>query len=83
MRDDRLTEAWQLLNGGDWWGGGDSIAMLNLEIEGGFTARARQDSRTLRESLVELHQILAEAGQAGEDATLIAAELRKWVASRM
>jgi hypothetical protein len=74
-------EAFRFVNGDDWWVGGDSIAAIDLAIDGGFSLRARRDARQLRADLVRLHGLAATRGQGHPTGALVVAQFRKWEAS--
>ncbi len=74
---------WDLLNSNEWWGESGSVCQVDLAIQSGFTAEGREDSRRLRGWLIEVHDALLEQGINNPRASLIAAEFRKWAASRI
>lgn len=74
---------WALLNSDEWWGASGSICQVDLAILSGFTAGGREDSRRLRNMLIEVHEALLAQGIDNARANLIAAEFRKWTASRI
>jgi hypothetical protein len=65
----------------EWWGDTDSVAAVDLAIEGGFSPQARRDAASLREALVDLAQGMADRGVRDPTAGIVAAQLRKWLAS--
>jgi hypothetical protein len=69
------------LDGEDWWTGRRSISAVDLAIHGGFTSRARQDSRRLRDALIRIHDAMRAEGRDNPEAALIAAQFRKWLSS--
>jgi len=74
---------WALLNSDEWWGESGSICLVDLAILSGFTTEGREDSRRLRGMLIEVHDALLAQGIDNPRASLIAAEFRKWTASRI
>jgi len=74
---------WSLLSSDEWWGESWSICQVDLAILSGFTAEGREDSRSLRGLLIEIHDALLAQGIDNPRASLIAAEFRKWTASRI
>jgi hypothetical protein len=77
------ARAFAAVRGDDWWGDKDSIATLDLGLDGGFSPEARLDGRRLRAALVAIEEEIASQGQSSPQARLVAAQFRKWLASQV
>lgn len=74
--------ALRVVSGDDWWGGKDSIAAVDLGLDGGFSPEARRDGQRLRATLVAIEETLASVGGSNPQAQLVAAQFRKWLVSQ-
>lgn len=72
-----------LVNSGEWWDGSDSVAAIDLAVDGGFTPRARADAQALRGALVEVFTTLLAYGERNSAGELIVSQFQKWEESRM
>lgn len=73
--------ACRLLDSADWWDGEESIAAIDLSIDGGFTHQAREDAQVLRFSLMELVDWMKSNGVENPQAELVVSQFNKWLAS--
>jgi len=73
----------QELNDDEWWGGNDSIAAMDLAVDGGFSAEARADGQRLRTALIELYRTMKTYGEYHEQAELATSQFTKWLSSRI
>ena len=71
------------INNGEWWNDSQSVAAIDLAINGGFTPQARQDARALREALIEMFTTMLAYDEHNETGELVVSQLRKWVESHV
>lgn len=67
----------------DWWGGRDSIAAMDLALDGGFSPEARADGQRLRAALVEVCSTMKGYGIENEQAEIVTAQFVKWRSSQV
>lgn len=79
-KDDRL---WATLCSVDWWGDSNSIAAVEPAVLGGFTQEARDDSRRIRELMLDLFDEMQKHCIPPQEAKLMAAQFQKWLASEV
>jgi hypothetical protein len=69
------------LNDDAWWGGRDSIAAIDLAVEGGYSDEARRDAKRLRVALIEIYTVMKDVGEINERAEIATSQSIKWVVS--
>jgi hypothetical protein len=80
-RDPRA--ACQTLNSEEWWSSSRSLAAIDLAMDGGYTARSRQDSHALRLSLIEIFTTMRAYGEHNESAEILVSQFHKWLESHI
>lgn len=75
--------ACRLVNSDEWWSGLDSVAAIDLAVDGGFTATARQDALALRRALVEVFTTLRAYGEHNDAGELVVSQFSKWIESHV
>ncbi|MGV6859595.1 MAG: hypothetical protein ACWA5X_11545 [bacterium] len=78
-----ILKACQLLDSDEWWADRDSIASIDLAIEGGFSPESRKHAQTLRHSLTTLAAHMEHHHIHNEEATLTASQFNKWEVSHI
>lgn len=78
-----LPAVCKLMNNSDWWGEKDSIAAIDLALDGGFNRQAREDGQALRRALIELYEIMKSNGEANSQGELVISQFNKWLTSHM
>jgi hypothetical protein len=66
------------INTEEWWNGADSLAAVDLAVEGGFTAQSRQDAMAYRAALSEIFDTMLASGERNEAGEIIVSQFRKW-----
>jgi hypothetical protein len=70
--------ACRAISSGDWWDGSESVAAIDLAVDGGFTAQAREDALALRQALVEIFKTMSAYGEQNTAAEIVVAQFEKW-----
>lgn len=71
------------LNSEEWWSSRHSLAAIDLAIDGGFTARSRQDSKALRRSLIKIFTTMRAYGEHNDSAEILVSQFHKWLESHI
>lgn len=71
-------KAFRMLNTAEWWGDKESVAAIDLAIDGGFSPQARRDAATLREALIEIFSTMLAYDEHNETGEIIVSQFRKW-----
>ena len=71
------------LNTDEWWQERDAVCAIDLALDGGFTAEARQDGKQLREALITVFMTMLAYGEKNDRGQLIVAQLQKWLESNI
>ena len=71
------------INSSEWWSDSQSVAAIDLAIDGGFTPQSRQDARSLRQALIEIFTTMLAYDEHNEAGELIVSQLRKWMESHI
>ena len=74
--------ACRMLNSDEWWDGRQSVAAIDLAVDGGFTPTARQDAQALRRALIEILTTMLAYGEENV-AELIVSQFQKWMESHV
>ena len=75
--------ACRLLNSDEWWDDSRSVAAIDLAVDGGFTAQARDDARRLRSALAAILATMQDFGEQNATGELIVAQFHKWAESHI
>ena len=75
--------ACQQLNSDEWWRERDAVCAIDLALDGGFTARARDDGKLLRDALITVFMTMLAYGEKNDRGQLIVAQLQKWLESNI
>lgn len=75
--------ACRLVNSAEWWEDADSLAAIDLAVDGGFTARARLDASRLRGALGEVMMTMLAYGERNDTGEILVAQFQKWDESRV
>jgi len=75
--------ACRTINSSEWWEGSDSIAAVDLAIDGGFTADARRDARGLRSALTVIFATMLAYGENNDAGEIIVSQFQKWAESHV
>ncbi len=75
--------ACRMMNSGEWWNDTQSIAAIDLAIDGGFTPEARTDAQTLRNALIEVYSIMTTFGEHNDAGEIIVSQFNKWAESHI
>lgn len=76
-------QACRLINTDEWWNAPDSVAAVDLAIDGGFTPAARGDALALRRALVEIFTTLRAYGEHNVAGELVVTQFNKWIESHV
>lgn len=71
------------INNEEWWDSRRSLAAIDLALDGGFTAQARQDAQHLRQALIEVFTTMRAYGEHNPTAEIIVSQFQKWMESRV
>jgi hypothetical protein len=74
---------WANLCTPDWWGDSESIAAVEPAVLGGFTQEARDDSRKVRELMIQIYNKMEKHCIPPPEAKIMVAQFNKWLASQM
>lgn len=75
--------ACHMVNSDDWWNDTQSIAAIDLAIDGGFTGDARRDAQALRTALIEVYTTMESYGEHNDAGEIIVSQFNKWVESHI
>jgi hypothetical protein len=73
----------RVLNDDEWWGGSDSVAAVDLAVDGGFGAQAREDAKRLWGALIEIYATMKAYGKSHPQAEIVTAQFNKWLTSHV
>lgn len=71
------------INTDEWWNSRQSVAAVDLAVNGGFTPQARRDAQRLRQALVEIFTTMLAYGEHNAAGELIVSQFNKWTESRI
>ena len=77
------NDACRAVNNADWWDDRDSIAAVDLALDGGFSAQARADGQALRQALIRVYEYMQAYGQHNAEAELMVSQFNKWLTSHI
>jgi hypothetical protein len=80
-RDPRA--ACRAINSGEWWEGRDSVAAIDLAIDGGYTPAARRDAQLLRDALTTIFTTLLAYGERNSAGEIVVSQFSKWAESNV
>ncbi len=76
-------DACRQINNEEWWNDTQSLAAIDLSIDGGFSPRSREDARSLRRALIEIFITMRAYDERNETGELVICQLRKWIDSHV
>jgi len=77
------SAACRMLNSDEWWDSRQSVAAIDLAVNGGFTPTARQDAQALRSALIEVFTTMLAYGEKNVAGELIVSQFQKWMESHV
>jgi hypothetical protein len=75
--------ACRAINCAEWWESADSVAAIDLAVEGGFTPGARRDAQRFRAALTEVLATMLAYGQHNRTGEIVVSQFQKWDESRI
>ncbi len=75
--------ACRAINSEEWWNSRQSVAAIDLAVDGGFTPQARRDAQRLRQALVEIFTTMRAYGERNAAGELVVSQFSKWLESRV
>jgi len=75
--------ACRAINSEEWWDSRDSVAAIDLAVDGGFTADARRDAQSLRRALIEIFMTMRAYGEHNATGEIIVSQFEKWFDSHV
>ncbi|MGD8955907.1 MAG: hypothetical protein PVJ03_01145 [Chromatiaceae bacterium] len=77
------SAACRMLNSDEWWDSRQSVAAIDLAVDGGFTPMAREDAQALRRALIEVFTTMLAYGEENPAGEIIVSQFQKWMESHV